>query len=73
MKEIKILVSQIETLTGNRYEVDYNSNYGGYRLNNVPNETHCFGKSSIDLRMSKKEFVAYLEGLIGGLKFEIKL
>ncbi len=71
MKEIKILVSQIEALTGYDYKIDYNSNYGGYRLENVPNSAYCFTKSSMCDRMSKKEFIAYLEGLIGGLKFDL--
>ena len=71
MKEIKILVSQIETLTGYEYKVDYNSSYGGYRLENIPNTTYCFTKSAICDRMSKKEFIAYIEWLIGGLRFNL--
>lgn len=72
MKEIKKLVSRIETLTENRYEVDYNSNYGGYRLENkaeISGFYGCFEKNACCDRMNKKEFIAYLEGLIGGLKF----
>jgi len=71
MKEIKTLVSQIEALTGNKYKIDFNSAYGGYRL--LSSETYTFGKSDCCDRLSNKEFKHYLSGIIAGLKFEVKL
>jgi len=52
---------------------DFNSNYGGYRLNNIKKDggTHygAFGKNSTCSRMSAKEFYQYLCGLIEGIEF----
>ena len=69
MKEIKLLVSEINSLTSKNYIVDYNSAYGGYRLISIPFESYIFGKSSMCERLSKKEFKQYLLGIIAGLKF----
>lgn len=57
---------------GYRYAADFASCYGGYRLVaiNPENGGHAgaFGKSSCCNRMQRKDFIAYLDGLLAGLK-----
>ena len=76
MKEIKILVSQIETLTGEKYEIDYVACYGGYLL--LKNEGECsvgnhneyFTNAFSNYRLPNKEFKSLLIGVIMGLQFK---
>lgn len=53
-------------------ELEYNSHYGGYRLNNVniTNGGHrgAFGESSTCSRRSLKVMEAYLNGIYNGAK-----
>lgn len=75
MKTIKRLLCQIEYLApcedGYKYVVDFVACYGGYTLSCVNkkdgSEFTAFGQSPA--RMSKKEFVAMLKGLIVGLSY----
>lgn len=57
---------------GYRYAADFASFYGGYRLVAVNPEngghSDAFGKSSCCKRVSRKEFIAYLDGLLAGMK-----
>ena len=59
---------------GYKYIIDFASCYGGYRLVSVnpKNGGHngAFGESSCCPRVSKKEFIAYLDGLLAGLNID---
>ena len=59
---------------GYTYRIDFASCYGGYRLVSVnpKNGGHsdAFGKSECCTRVSKKEFIAYLDGLLAGLNID---
>ena len=66
-KRIKYLFEQVkEELKRNDLIMDFNSIYGGYRIEIVyPNTGHGFFERSN--RISKKEMVCYLEGLLRGI------
>lgn len=84
MKNLQILLANIAHLLdlaitkqgaidkGYDYYLEYNSNYGGYRLVNVniTNGGHrgAFGESSACARRSLKVMTAYLEGVYNGAK-----
>jgi hypothetical protein len=77
MKETEKKVDELNRIAphqnGYKYRIDFASCYGGYRLVSVnpKNGGHngAFGESSIAPRMPRKEFIAYLNGLLNGLKY----
>ena len=81
MRTIETLVSRLNEIApdkrGYLYYSDFASCYGGYRLVAVnPNgggHAGAFGKSSCCDRVSKKEFVAYLDGLVSGVETALNL
>ena len=76
MKEIEKKVDELNRIAphqnGYKYRIDFASCYGGYRLVSVnpKNGGHsdAFGKSSCCARVPRKAFIAYLDGLLSGLK-----
>ena len=65
MKELKEKLEVIKSLTGRQnISISYASCYGGYKLVYLT-EGGC--QSDICGRMSHKEFVRYLDGMIEGL------
>jgi len=75
MKTLDLLLCHIEHLApcedGYKYVVDFVACYGGYTLSCVNkkdgSEFPAFGQSQA--RMCKKEFIAMLNGIIGGLSY----
>lgn len=90
MKNLQLILADIAHLTGlaitkqgaidkgfDYYlELEYNSNYGGYRLTNVniTNGGHrgAFNESAACSRRSLKVMTAYLEGVYNGVKLAQK-
>ena len=86
MKNLNIIVKDIASLLNlatsksesiekgftHYIELEYNSNYGGYRLNSVNNQhgghSGVFGESASCPRRSLKVMEAYLNGLYNGIK-----
>ena len=73
-KKLNLTTNKQEALSNNQLrflELDFNSNYGGYRLVmvDVKNGGHsgAFGESSACPRKSLKEMTAYLEGILIGV------
>lgn len=72
-KEIEGLIESLNNLTGLNYMTDYAPHYGGwnlYRLNE--HSGPCSGMYGFDYRLSNKEMVAYLRGLLIGLQNQLK-
>ena len=72
-KEIEGLIESLNNLTGMNYMTNYSVYYGGwnlYRLNE--HSGHCTGMYGFDYRLSNKEMVAYLRGVLIGLQNPLK-
>lgn len=72
-KEIEELIEYLNNKTGMNYTTDYAPHYGGwnlYRLNE--HSGHCSGMYGFDYRLSNKEMVAYLRGLLVALQNPLK-
>lgn len=72
-KEIEELIESLNNKTGMNYMTDYAPHYGGwnlYRLNE--HSGHDTGLCGFDRRLSSKEMVAYLRGLLVGLQNPLK-
>lgn len=90
MKEIKRLVSEIakiqnkptsyneaiEMNLSHYYDVEYSSQYGGYRIINVAvkNRSHqgTFEESSTVNRRTKNKMIDFLNGILVGLEYNQK-
>ena len=77
MNQIEKKVDELNRIAphpdGYRYKFDFIARYGGYRLFASDTEgTHygAFGESSCCPRMPRREFIAYLNGLLAGLKWK---
>ena len=65
MKELKEKLEVIKGLTGRQnIAISYAACYGGYKLVYL---TDKFGEADVCVRMPRKEFVRYLDGMIEGL------
>ena len=68
MKELEEKLEVIKALTGRKnLSISYAACYGGYKLVYL---TDKFGEADICVRMPRKEFVRYLDGIIDS--FEIR-
>lgn len=73
-EKLVALLEQLELLTGEKLELNFNSLYGGYRLIKRKDTTqiHIFGNTD-ERRLAYNEMVERLQGLIDGLIYSINM
>lgn len=71
-EKLVALLEQLELLTGEKLELNFNSLYGGYRLIKRKDTTqiHIFG-STDERRLAHNEMMERLQGLIDGMLYSI--
>ena len=71
-EKLVTLLEQLELLTGEKLELNFNSLYGGYRLIKREDTTqiHIFGNTD-ERRLAYNEMIERLQGLIDGMLYSI--
>ena len=71
-EKLVTLLEQLELLTGEKLELNFNSLYGGYRLIKREDTTqiHIFGTTD-ERRLAYNEMIERLQGLIDGILYSI--
>lgn len=70
-RQLEFKVNCINAKTGKKYFLDYASCYGGYFLSETINEAGARRDTEL-YRMSAKEMMAHLEGILLGLNLSKK-
>ena len=77
MKTIDLLLIRLKEISGEpNLKLDYNSVYGGYRLDKVNPQTGAtrgaFGESGCEPRMHNAQMCDKLRALINGIEYGLK-